>query len=232
VSLQLWDDGVTLLRRLEVLGLAGVKRLVVHENRTVMVSLSRGILRIHRGYVYAADKVLRAVIAFLQPGGSRVRSRRAQRELLGFPVEEFVPVAAPARRREAPRPGDEKVIARLRATHARFNAEHFGGTLPGIPIRLSGRMRRRLGELLLDPSGTKAREITISRRHLRRDGWAEVEATLLHEMVHQWQAETGIPVDHGAKFRKKAREVGVEPSAKRDVDASKAAREEHGISRR
>ena len=224
MSLQLWDDDATLLRRLEVLGLAGVKRLVVHENRTVMVSLSRGILRIHRGYVYAADQVLRAVIAFLRPGGSPVRSRRAQRALLGFPVEEYVPVRAPARRLDTARPGDEKVIARLRATHGRFNTQHFGGALAEIPIRLSGRMRRRLGELLLDPSGTKAREIAISRRHLRRDGLVEVEATLLHEMVHQWQAEAGIPVDHGAKFRKKAREVGVEPAAKRDVEARRAAR--------
>jgi hypothetical protein len=37
----------------------------------------------------------------------------------------------------------------------------------------------------------------------------------LHEMVHQWQAETGLPVDHGASFRRKAREVGVLPGAKR-----------------
>jgi hypothetical protein len=32
---------------------------------------------------------------------------------------------------------------------------------------------------------------------------------LLHEMVHQWQAENGLPVDHGAVFRRKAQEVGV-----------------------
>ena len=27
---------------------------------------------------------------------------------------------------------------------------------------------------------------------------------MLHEMVHQWQAETGLPVDHGPLFREKA----------------------------
>jgi hypothetical protein len=32
---------------------------------------------------------------------------------------------------------------------------------------------------------------------------------MLHEMVHQWQAEMGLRVDHGPTFRRKAREVGV-----------------------
>jgi hypothetical protein len=41
----------------------------------------------------------------------------------------------------------------------------------------------------------------------------EVLDTLLHEMVHQWQDETGRPVDHGREFRRKAREVGIEPTA-------------------
>ena len=36
-------------------------------------------------------------------------------------------------------------------------------------------------------------------------------------MVHQWQAETGLPVDHGPGFRRKAREVGIEPQARRKV---------------
>jgi len=40
-----------------------------------------------------------------------------------------------------------------------------------------------------------------------------VEETLLHEMVHQWQAETGAKVDHGAGFRRKARDVGIVPRA-------------------
>jgi hypothetical protein len=44
-----------------------------------------------------------------------------------------------------------------------------------------------------------------------------VEATVLHEMVHQWQAETGRPVDHGPGFRAKAEELGVVPRARRRV---------------
>ena len=74
-------------------------------------------------------------------------------------------------------------------------------------------MKRRLGELALDRRTGSATEITLSRRHLRRDGWGEIEQTLLHEMVHQWQAESGMPVDHGREFRCKAREVGIQPRA-------------------
>ena len=69
-------------------------------------------------------------------------------------------------------------------------------------------------------AGDRPVEIAISYRHVTRDGWHEAEQTLLHEMIHQWQAESGRPVDHGAMFRQKAREVGVTPRAMRDVGRS------------
>ena len=40
---------------------------------------------------------------------------------------------------------------------------------------------------------------------------------MLHEMVHQWQAETGLVVNHGRSFRLKAVAVGIEPMARRIV---------------
>jgi predicted SprT family Zn-dependent metalloprotease len=79
-------------------------------------------------------------------------------------------------------------------------------------------MRTRLGEVTVDSRSPRLLEITISRRHWERDGSTEVEKTLLHEMVHQWQAESGLKVDHGASFKRKAREVGVAPLARRAVD--------------
>jgi len=74
------------------------------------------------------------------------------------------------------------------------------------------------------PSG-EASEIVVSRRHIRRHGWDEALHTLLHEMVHQWQDETGHPIDHGRLFRAKAREVGVTPSARRTVTPVRSRRE-------
>lgn len=119
-------------------------------------------------------------------------------------------------RRERPRPGDLRILNELARTFARFNREHFGGLLREVPIRLSGRMRTRLGQLSVNLKTREVNEIAISRKHLK-NGWAEVEKTVLHEMVHQWQVENRLPLDHGPDFRRKAREVGIVPRARRRV---------------
>ncbi len=209
-----------LAHRLSLLGLRDVTRVRTHTNRTVMVSLSRGVLRIHRGYGFASDRVLQAIVRFLNPRLPRATRRAAEREFLAFPVEEYAPPPQVPRRTERPQPGDLLLLHRLRRSFDRFNAEHFAGTLSDLPIRLSARMRSRLGELSVDLRTGRPLEIALSRRHLARHPWHEVEHTLLHEMVHQWQAETGRPVDHGLTFRKKAREVGVLPQARRAVNRS------------
>ena len=168
-----------------------------------MVSLSaRRILRLHQGYAFASDRVLRAIVRFLDSRLSRSIRRVAEQEFLAFPVEQYVPPAARAPRIERPRPGDLLLLHRLRQAHDRFNAQHFEGRLTDLPIRLSGRMRTRLGELSVDLRTGLPLEIALSRRHLVRHPWHEVEHTLLHEMVHQWQAESGLRVDHGASFRR------------------------------
>jgi len=210
--------------RLSLLGIRGVARIVTHTNRIVMVSLgARGVLRLHRGYAHAPDRVLRAIVRFLDPRLPRAVRRIAERELLDFPVEQHAPAPPEPSRRERPRPGDLMLLHRLSRAHDRFNAEHFGGALGSLPIRLSSRMRTRLGELSVDVRTGGPLEIAISRRHIARHAWAEVEHTLLHEMVHQWQAETGIAVDHGPTFRHKARQVGVLPGAKRSLASARIA---------
>jgi hypothetical protein len=202
--------------RLKLLGLRDVIEVLTHTNRTVMVSLTaRRVLRLHRGYASAPDRVLRAIVRFLDPRVPRSARRVAEREFLAFPVEEYAPPPPRAARQDRPRPGDLMLLQRLVSLHDRLNAERFGGSLATIPIRLSGRMRSRLGELVVDLRTGRASEIAISRRHLLRHPWPEVEHTMLHEMVHQWQAETGLAVDHGRTFRRKAAELGIESQARR-----------------
>lgn len=41
----------------------------------------------------------------------------------------------------------------------------------------------------------------------------DVLHTLLHEMVHQWQQESGLAVAHDRAFRANARAVGIDPRA-------------------
>jgi hypothetical protein len=207
--------------RLHLLGLRDIACVLTHNNRTVMLSVTRSrTLRIHQGYAFASDRVLKAIVRFLNPRVPRVLRRAAEREFLAFPVEEHAPTRPRPCSRERARPGDLVLLHRLTELHQRLNAEHFGGALGEIPIRLSNRMRTRLGELAVEIRSGKPLEITISRRHLARHPWPEIEHTMLHEMVHQWQAESGLRIDHGRTFRQKAREVGVLPAAKRTVSAA------------
>ncbi len=87
-----------LAHRLKVLGLRDVDRILTHTNRTVMVSLTaRRVLRLHEGYASAPDRVLRAIVRFLDPRLPRAVRRGAEREFLGFPVEAYAPPPAPRR---------------------------------------------------------------------------------------------------------------------------------------
>jgi SprT-like family len=151
----------------------------------------------------------------------RPRPRRPTPPHGAPPVETAPPAgtarpAARARRARGPEEDDATVVAKLVAQHAEYNAARFGGALRALPIALSRRMRSRLGYYRLASKRLPAM-IMISRGHLRRHGWKEVFQTLLHEMVHQWQAESGQPVDHGPQFRAKARAVGAVPRARRPV---------------
>jgi hypothetical protein len=104
------------------------------------------------------------------------------------------------------------ILERLERLHQILNERHFGGRLSTIALRLSERMATRLGEFHAGGDGA-AIAITLSRRHVERDGWTAATETLLHEMVHQWQCENDLPLDHGTAFRRKARAVGIPAAA-------------------
>lgn len=200
-----------LFSRLAEMGLRGVDGLVLMRTRTVMVSLIGRTLRVNEGYADAPERVLHAIVEF---ANARTKAARvaARDQILAFEIDR-----PPAPRRvETARPGDFALIAQLADAHKQLNAQHFSGALKDLPIRLSGRMATRLGHY--DPGSKQVTaEIVMSRKHVVKHGWREAMHTLLHEMVHQWQHESGATLDHGAGFRKKAREVGITPAARRDV---------------
>jgi hypothetical protein len=202
--------------RLTRLGLPPFPRFDTHRNHQVMLSWTPGRrFRVHEGYAQAPDEVLKAIVRFVRPGARRGDRIEARRIFLAFPAHQYAPALRPEVRPPAARPEDAGVLTELRRLHAEFNRAHFGGRLTDLPIHLSPRMRTRLGELRLDGKTGRPVHIGIGRRHLRRDGWRGVRETLLHEMIHQWQAEMGRPVDHGAEFRRMARALGIPPRAVR-----------------
>jgi len=136
------------------------------------------------------------------------------RVMTGSPLARAARLRWYALRRPIKADADLQRLARL---FRALNARYFGGRLPELPLRISGRMTRRLGQLTLERKSGRPVEIAISRTHLERHAWDEIAHTLLHEMVHLWQWQAGLKVDHGPAFRRMARAVGITPAARRAV---------------
>jgi hypothetical protein len=209
--------GDELLSRLRWLGLEGFTRCRLTQNRTVMVSFAGTVLRVHRGYLTAPPPVHQAIVDFVT-GRTRTIRCMAQRVILSYPVHSRE--HPPVRRIPRMRSDDAALAQELTVWHQQYNERHFGGALSEVVIRVSGRMRSRLGQYTATTPFGEAAEICVSRSHIRRHGWTEALHTLLHEMVHQWQAENGHAIDHGRIFRTKAVEVGIAPNARRDLNVS------------
>jgi len=198
-----------LLAHLRSLGMKRITECELTRNRNVMVSYRGTRLRVHEGYLTAPREIHRAIVVFVE-GRTRSQRREAQKKIVTHVVES---PRGPARR-ERTLPADQPMAERLAEWHATLNARHFGGTLRTVPVRVSRRMKSRLGHYTAAQRGEPG-EIAISYRHIRRHGLNEALHTLLHEMVHQWQDETGRTIDHGPAFRAKARDVGIAAAARR-----------------
>jgi SprT-like family protein len=201
------SSGDAILQRLCALGLRGVRHCHLTTNRRVMVSRRDDVLRVHRAFADAPPDVLQAIVMFVNGGG--LARRRARRVILEYQV----PSSDGPIRRARVHPDDALLVRRMAEMYAVLNARHFGNALGGADIRVSRRMKTRLGHFRPATRAFAVPEITISRWHIRRHGWTAAFDTLLHEMVHQWQLESGLPLDHGSTFRRKALDVGIHPAA-------------------
>lgn len=201
------------LELLRARGLKSITSLTLTGNARVMVSFRGSEMRLHRGYLDAPPEVLDAIVRLVEGRTKAIRREAGKLVVANAPA---AAASGQSTRRERTHPDDEAWSARLVDEHRRLNAERFGGSLRPIAVRVSRRMKSRLGHYSPAVDATPA-EIAISRRHIRRHGWGDAIETLVHEMVHQWQAETGAPLDHGPGFRKKAVEVGIRPRARREV---------------
>jgi hypothetical protein len=137
-------DAVGFHERLVGYGLRGYARVVLTSNATVMVSFGAGVLRIHRAYLDAPEAVHRAIVTF---SCARLRRDRAAARRVIIAHAPRSPGAPERRRRREPaHPDDRPIVADLERWHRHYNDAHFGGALREIPIRVSRRMRTRLGQ--------------------------------------------------------------------------------------
>lgn len=203
-----------LLAVLRSRGLRAIQSISLTKNSRVMVSFRGAKMRVHHGYLEARPEVLDAIVRLVEGRTKAIRREAGKFVVANSPVR----LSEEPTRRERTHPDDEAWSTRLVDEHRRLNAERFDNSLAPIVVRVSRRMKSRLGHYSPATGSTPA-EIAISRRHIRRHGWDDAIDTLVHEMVHQWQAETGASLDHGPGFRRKALEVGIKPRAKRIVSS-------------
>lgn len=103
-------------------------------------------------------------------------------------------------------PRDENVLpspADLQLLYATLNARYFGGVLRGYRIVYNKRLTSVAGRI-----GYRPAIIELSLPLLNANQH-HLEATLLHEMVHAWLHQHGLPNGHGPAFKQKMREVGL-----------------------
>jgi len=194
-------------------GGARFERLVFTRNRRVMASVAEGgrTLRLHESFEAAPPGVLRAVGRLFSSRSEAIRGGAREEVRLFLSTTGASPAPRPTRRY----PPDSRDLPHLRRLLEEFrsvNGQFFGGSLPEVPIRLSGRMRRRNGHFTSVPL-----EIAISRTLCDRAEPGEAERTLRHEMIHLWQHVSGNRPGHGEDFRGWARKLGIHPRAKRTV---------------
>lgn len=199
--------------RLAAAGLGPEWKVTTTENRATMVSFRGDTVRVHRAYLDAPDAVIHAIVRFVSTKRRDIR-REASRVILAHAPPKAPADVVPIRNRERTHAADTPFVRRLVSAHREYNAERFDGALGEIQIRVSRRMRRKLGHYSPATHGLPP-EIAIGRRHITHDSWDDVLHTLLHEMVHQWQDESGFALAHDARFRRMARIVGADPRAVR-----------------
>ena len=94
---------------------------------------------------------------------------------------------------------------KLYSIFSELNQLHFGGLLPLIEIKFSGRLKTTGGQYFRRPK----RFIQISTRYLEMESaWKEIRDTLGHEMVHYWLDFRSRPCGHTAEFNRKLRSCG------------------------
>jgi hypothetical protein len=148
------------------------------------------------------------------------------------------PSSAPRRRRRsmrtAPNCATEEQKVYLRRLYRYLNRTRFDGRLPEeIPIRLSNRMKARIGQMMPEVrNGVRyVREITLNVDLMLEGNGRERIDTLVHEMAHVADWLFGGNLDHGAAWRAWARYAGCKDSACAPEPIRRRGRREQTVTR-
>jgi hypothetical protein len=201
--------------------------VVLRPNRRTIWSLTaRGTrFNLHRAFSRASETVLDDLAVIAREARRRsAEYRRAAERIARWPVVldsiHDLRLASGRSRAGGGRgpccatPGQRVYLA---AAYDRINRERFGGRLPaGIHLRLSSRMRSRLGQMVpgVDAEGRPTVVEIALNADLMLPGNDEARTeTLVHEMVHVADLLEHGQIGHGPTWRRLALEAGCHPRA-------------------
>lgn len=224
-----------LLVQLHRRGATRLERVRLRPNRTVLWSLTRGgrVLNLHEAFAAAPPRILDDLALLAREAARRThRVREAARRVREWPpvteameglrlrqvsAELAMAPEGVAVLPTAPCSGTRQERERVRTLFLRFNILRFGSLLPpGLPIRLSGRMRRRLGHMRPGTGKGGVRlvlEIALNRALLLPENRRILEDTLLHEMAHAVDWLLNGHAGHGPSWKAWALRAGCHPAA-------------------
>ena len=223
-------DERTIRAELERRGLERIEQVRFRKNRRSILSVrqhgGRIRLNLHAAFQDAPPELLDAVVACVSPRTSNAVRAAARARIRRWPhlvhslrearVRHERRGIGTARRRACVASEGQREY--LRDLFVRLNEERFGGVLPPeISLRLSGRMRRRLGHCALgggkDGSPRMVREIALAHDLMLAENDAQRVETMLHEMAHAaaWIVEGDG--GHGRAWKRWARRAGCAPRA-------------------
>ncbi len=194
-------------------------RLVVHDNRSTMVSFRRhrGLLhyRVHHMFLDAPEEVVSALAQFAAPRRVAARRRDAGSRIDAYVRQHRARIGEP--RPALVRPRGQ--VHDLQAIFDRLNAEHFGGT---VRARIGWGPNRNRGRRRTIKTGVYVQDARLIRVHpaLDRPQVPElyVAMVVFHEMLHQVVPaieRRGRRVVHGEEFRRRERAYPDYEAAKR-----------------
>jgi hypothetical protein len=223
-------------------GALRLSRVTFRANRTVLWSLTQGgrVLNLHAAFLASpTSELLEALATLAREGGvASAAGRRAAAELRAWPA--LAPALDDARRaranhRESACCATSGQSRYLRILYEYFNRTRFEERLPpGLPIRLSDRMRSALGHMLPAPDeGMERRvaEIALNVDLMLEGNGAERVDTLLHEMAHVADYLLSGHRGHGKSWRDWARRVGCRPERLYDRPVRRRRRRSVAVTR-
>ncbi|HLU24617.1 MAG TPA: SprT family zinc-dependent metalloprotease [Longimicrobiales bacterium] len=243
----------TFLGALRARGATRLRKVSFRPTRSTIFSLTRGgaVLNLNAAFRASPPPLLDAFAVIATARSRRSQAyRNAVRRVCEWPP--LVEVITEARRAysaaraaartaairagipSAPCCATPEQRAYLRSLYRTLNRERFGGRLPeNLPIRLSNRMRRRLGQVRFDViDGERVVvDIALNVDLMLEANDAQRLDTLLHEMAHAEAYLFHGDRGHGAHWKRIARRVGCEPRACTHARVERRRRGERAVTR-